>query len=141
MPLNLATQEAEIRRIVIWSQTGQIVHETLSQKKTITKEGWWSISRCKSWVQAPVLKKKMHVKALKAFSYWFGRFGFLYWFFFFFLLYVHICQCGVITYIGYIYKFKKMSYLELVSVQNKYTPNLYKVEAGLLDRTSISYCI
>jgi hypothetical protein len=60
---------------------------------------------------------------------------------FFFLLYVHICQCGVITYIGYIYKFKKMSYLELVSVQNKYTPNLYKVEAGLLDRTSISYCI
>jgi hypothetical protein len=29
----LATQEAEIRRIVVQSQPGQIVHETLSQKK------------------------------------------------------------------------------------------------------------
>jgi hypothetical protein len=29
-PVILATQEAEIRRIMVWSQPGQIVHETLS---------------------------------------------------------------------------------------------------------------
>jgi hypothetical protein len=34
MPVILVTQEAEIRRIVVQSQPGQIVvHETLSQKK------------------------------------------------------------------------------------------------------------
>jgi hypothetical protein len=33
MPVILAVQEAEIRRIAVWSQPGQIVHETLSQKK------------------------------------------------------------------------------------------------------------
>jgi hypothetical protein len=33
MPVILATQEAEIRRIAVQSQPGQIVHETLSQKK------------------------------------------------------------------------------------------------------------
>jgi hypothetical protein len=32
MPVILATQEAEIRRIAIRSQSGQIVYETLSQK-------------------------------------------------------------------------------------------------------------
>jgi hypothetical protein len=32
MPIILATQEAEIRRIAVQSQTRQIVHETLSQK-------------------------------------------------------------------------------------------------------------
>jgi hypothetical protein len=32
MPVILATQEAEIRRIMVQSQLGQIVHETLSQK-------------------------------------------------------------------------------------------------------------
>jgi hypothetical protein len=32
MPVILATQEAEIRRIAVLSQPGQIVHETLSQK-------------------------------------------------------------------------------------------------------------
>jgi hypothetical protein len=32
MSVILATQEAEIRRIKIGSQLGQIVHETLSQK-------------------------------------------------------------------------------------------------------------
>jgi hypothetical protein len=32
MPVILATQEAEIRRIVVRSQPWQIVHETLSQK-------------------------------------------------------------------------------------------------------------
>jgi hypothetical protein len=43
---NLATQEAEIRRIAVQSQLWQIVRETLSQKKKkITKKGWWSGSR------------------------------------------------------------------------------------------------
>jgi hypothetical protein len=33
MPVILATQEAEIRRITVQSQPGQIVHETQSQKR------------------------------------------------------------------------------------------------------------
>jgi hypothetical protein len=32
LPVILATQKAEIRRIVVRSQPGQIVHQTLSQK-------------------------------------------------------------------------------------------------------------
>jgi hypothetical protein len=39
MPVILATQEAEIRRIIDPSQPRQIVHETLSQKKSFTKKG------------------------------------------------------------------------------------------------------
>jgi hypothetical protein len=38
MPIILATQEAEIRRIMVQSQHGQIVSETLFGKK-ITKKG------------------------------------------------------------------------------------------------------
>jgi hypothetical protein len=46
MPVILATQEAEIRRIVGQSQPGQIIHKTLSQKNPTTKKlGWWSGSR------------------------------------------------------------------------------------------------
>jgi hypothetical protein len=37
MPIILATQEAEIRRIAVWGQSGQIVHETLPQKKPSQK--------------------------------------------------------------------------------------------------------
>jgi hypothetical protein len=33
MPVILATQKAEIRRIAVQSQPGQIVYETLSKKK------------------------------------------------------------------------------------------------------------
>jgi hypothetical protein len=46
MPVILATQEAEIRRIAVQSQLRQIVHETLS-RKTLSqkKQGWWSGSR------------------------------------------------------------------------------------------------
>jgi hypothetical protein len=36
---HLDTQEAEIRRIVVQSQPGQIVHELLSQKHTTQKIG------------------------------------------------------------------------------------------------------
>jgi hypothetical protein len=39
MPITLATQEAEMRRITVQSQPRQIVCETLSQKKPITKKG------------------------------------------------------------------------------------------------------
>jgi hypothetical protein len=37
MPVILATQEAEIRRIEVQSQPGQIVLETLSRKKNHNK--------------------------------------------------------------------------------------------------------
>jgi hypothetical protein len=47
MPVILATQEAEIRRIAVRNQPRQIVHEILL-KKSITKKGWWSSSRCMS---------------------------------------------------------------------------------------------
>jgi hypothetical protein len=43
MSVNLATQEAEIRRITVWSQPRQIVHETLSQNTLHTHthtKGW-----------------------------------------------------------------------------------------------------
>jgi hypothetical protein len=33
-PVILATQETEIRRITVWSQSGQKVHKTVSKKKT-----------------------------------------------------------------------------------------------------------
>jgi hypothetical protein len=42
-PVILASQEAEIRRIMVQSQPGQIVHKTLSQKKKHHKKvlvGW-----------------------------------------------------------------------------------------------------
>jgi hypothetical protein len=48
MPVILATQEAEIRRITIRSQLRQIVLKTLSRKIPITKKGWWSSSRHRS---------------------------------------------------------------------------------------------
>jgi hypothetical protein len=55
----LATQEAETRRIKVWNQLRQTGRETLSWKKPITKKGWWSGSRCRPWVQTPVLPKKI----------------------------------------------------------------------------------
>jgi hypothetical protein len=39
MPVILATEEAEIRRIVVRSQPRQIVCETLSRKKILHKKG------------------------------------------------------------------------------------------------------
>jgi hypothetical protein len=38
----LATQEAEIRRIVVQSQPGRQFCETLSRKYPSQKKGWWS---------------------------------------------------------------------------------------------------
>jgi hypothetical protein len=65
-PVVLATQEAEIRRVAVQSQTGQIACKTISQKKKITKEGWWSgssamvacLASTRLWVQNPVQKEK-----------------------------------------------------------------------------------
>jgi hypothetical protein len=39
-PIILATQQAKIRRIMVWSQPRQIVLETWSRSNT--KQGWWS---------------------------------------------------------------------------------------------------
>jgi hypothetical protein len=39
MSVILATQEAEIRRIKVQSQPGQIVHKTISQKNPSQKKG------------------------------------------------------------------------------------------------------
>jgi hypothetical protein len=36
-PVILATQEAKIRRIAVRNQPGQVVHDTLSQKKKKTQ--------------------------------------------------------------------------------------------------------
>jgi hypothetical protein len=38
MPIILATQEAENRRMAVQSQPGHIVHKTLSQKKPLHKK-------------------------------------------------------------------------------------------------------
>jgi hypothetical protein len=38
MPVILATQEAEFKRIVVQRQSGQIVHETLSRKNPSQKK-------------------------------------------------------------------------------------------------------
>jgi hypothetical protein len=46
MHVILATQKTELRRIVVQSQPGQIVHKTLCQKKIIKKD-WWSGLRCR----------------------------------------------------------------------------------------------
>jgi hypothetical protein len=54
----LAAQKAEIRRIKVWSWPRQIVRETLSRKNLHKKKCWWSGSRCRPWVQAPVQKEK-----------------------------------------------------------------------------------
>jgi hypothetical protein len=54
MPVILATQETEIRRITVWSQPG----ETQSQKKPMRKKVWWGGSMCRPWVQTPVPQKK-----------------------------------------------------------------------------------
>jgi hypothetical protein len=59
---NPTTQEAEIRRIMVPSQVpGQRVCETIS-KKTITKKGSLSGSRCRPWIQTLVQQKKKKKK-------------------------------------------------------------------------------
>jgi hypothetical protein len=41
-------------------------------EKRFTKKGWWGDSRCRPWVQAPVLQKKKknnHTIKILAFTY------------------------------------------------------------------------
>jgi hypothetical protein len=52
LPVILATQQAEIRRIMVWNQPGQTVHETPSQKIPSTKKSLRSDSKCRLWVQS-----------------------------------------------------------------------------------------
>jgi hypothetical protein len=73
MPIILATQEADIRRIVVQSQPEQIVHETLSWK-TLHKKGM--VKWLKVWVLSSNMsseKKSMfmfHYKILFNESQW-----------------------------------------------------------------------
>jgi hypothetical protein len=48
MPIILATEEAEIRRIEVLSQPEQIIHEILSRRYPIQEKGWQSDSSGKS---------------------------------------------------------------------------------------------
>jgi hypothetical protein len=60
-PIILATQETEIRRIIVRSQPQQIVCKTLSCKKPFTIKGWWGGSRCRP----PVIQNKRKGKGGK----------------------------------------------------------------------------
>jgi hypothetical protein len=57
MPVILATQEAEIRRIKIWSQHRETVYETLSQKYPTEKRAGFLVS-VRLWVQIQDYPKK-----------------------------------------------------------------------------------
>jgi hypothetical protein len=52
---------SEIRNTVVWSQPGKRVYQTLSLKSP-SQKGAWSGSRCRPWVQTPVLQKKKKKK-------------------------------------------------------------------------------
>jgi hypothetical protein len=63
MSVILATQEAEIRKILVRNQPGQTVHETLSQKYlTHTKKGWWSGSSIGPEIKLQYQQKKKERK-------------------------------------------------------------------------------
>jgi hypothetical protein len=71
MSIILGTQEADIKRIMVHIQLGQIVHETLSWKIPNMNQGWLSgsgleylLASVRPWVQTPVQqqqKKKVGV--------------------------------------------------------------------------------
>jgi hypothetical protein len=72
MPVILASLEAEIRNILVWSQPGQIVLKTYLEntQHTHKKGGWQSdssgtcLASMKPWVQTlvpPKLNKKINV--------------------------------------------------------------------------------
>jgi hypothetical protein len=54
IPVILAIQEAEIRRIMIGTQPGQTVLERSYLEKTQHKKGLVECSECRPWVQTPV---------------------------------------------------------------------------------------
>jgi hypothetical protein len=48
LPIILATQEADVRKIAFQSQPRQLVYKTLAQKTPSKQQkGWWSGSRCR----------------------------------------------------------------------------------------------
>jgi hypothetical protein len=63
MPVILATQEAEIRRITARSQPGQIVRETLSQKNPLKKNRAGRVAQG----SGPEFKPQYHKKKKKSF--------------------------------------------------------------------------
>jgi hypothetical protein len=58
MRVILATQDAEIRRITVSSQPRANSSRDSFLKIVITKKGWWSGSRCRTWVQTQYHKTK-----------------------------------------------------------------------------------
>jgi hypothetical protein len=58
MPIILAIQKAEIRRISVQSQSRQIVCETLSRKKTITKKRAGGVAQDEGPEFKPQMQKK-----------------------------------------------------------------------------------
>jgi hypothetical protein len=58
MPVILATQEAEIKKIAVQRHPGQTVQETLSRKNPSQKKAWWSGSRCRPEFKSQYCKKK-----------------------------------------------------------------------------------
>jgi hypothetical protein len=104
MPVMLATQEAEIRRIKVRSQPRQVLLWDPISKKPITKKSWWNGSRCRPWVQALVLLKNktkpfMLVCLLKLNCFVFV--GFIFYvlttnfFLLIFIFLLFICACNV----------------------------------------------
>jgi hypothetical protein len=69
MPVTLPPQEAEIRRMLVWSQPWQIVCMTLSWK-THQKKDWWSGSWCRPWVQILVPQKNREKNGRKEGKKW-----------------------------------------------------------------------
>jgi hypothetical protein len=58
MTVILATQEAEIRRIMVQSQSRQIVPQAPISKKPFRKKGWCSGLKCRPRVSSPSTAKK-----------------------------------------------------------------------------------
>jgi hypothetical protein len=56
-------QEAEIRWIMVQSQPRQIIQKTLSPKKPITKNGWWSDQGV-----GPEFKPQYHKKKISKYN-------------------------------------------------------------------------
>jgi hypothetical protein len=56
MPVILATQETEIRRLIVQSQPEQIVHETLSQETLHTKNKQTKTTKKEKQIKKPFTK-------------------------------------------------------------------------------------
>jgi hypothetical protein len=54
MSVILATQEAEIRRLMVQSEPRQIFLKPYLNKNLSQKKGWWCGSRYRPWVQTSV---------------------------------------------------------------------------------------